>query len=1088
MSRIALPLLCGACAALSPRAFNVEWDSPSSGPGTAKDGKTLVYKDAMPLGNGRVTALAWANATAGGLGIYLGSQEAMSSQTELFKLALLQISVSPNPYTGSNYFNQTLDLETGTVFVTLGHVQMTVYVDANYDVLRVRAASTNVPPQPFDMTIVASSTRPAGVNWGHGTRLCNSTSSSPDIYVDPLPSARDLELRHPGPNPRPFNHASGSQRPLRTIPIASLPTFGEFAAGSILSYRRNVVADGPTLKDILESQGVGDLYATTPDWWLDRQSGFVLSGAGPSASAFERVNAQTLKSSAPSGAFDLRATVLAVQTESSDDWVKDLAALVANTSAAPEDARAAHEQWWAQFWDRSYIAVNQSQWPVSPSPAPPAPAPAPAPPAASLPVSGAAIWLRASDLAASYKAGESVSTWTGAAGLPSLAQTDTKLQPTFQTDALGPGAPAVQFDGVGTFLSNASLKVSAAEGATYIAVFRDTGSTSDCCSGVMFAKPEFQGISTVPDGSRMVVLADWPGKAVNGPIDVTNLTVATVATYGVNGDVGINVESCEASDNFGSKGLESTGELMVGTRNNELKRYFKGYIGEVIVYPRVLNASEQAAIQAYLAAQWPATQAGEKAQCSSGGSGLRLSKMYAITRYTQAVQSRNTIWPIKFNGMAFVAAMGDAGQADTRDWGACNWWQNTRLPYGSMLPAGDFDIFKVINDYKVNQEKLLGPRTQKYWNHPGMWTTETSHLSGAYCPTDYGCSKRDGYPDWLETSGYLHVDQGGDSGGPEYALMALDYLLWAEQDPSQPSSDAKDYLQVASQVAAYFQNHFQNRSADGRVLVWPAQVLETWWCEWDTDLQTFPDCCENDAPTVSGMQALFDKLVSLPPGLASDEQVANWTRFRDKLMPQLPIDGGVIAPAQVISTKKRNSEGPELYAVHPHRVFTKGRAVASGFNISLGEATVANSAWASRGNSGGAGWAYGINAYALIGDSANAAKRVVGRANTAPALGYRFDGFAPHFQDFEPSADHFANMNRALLEMLIQSGEDGFKDTTIVLLPSWPCDWDVNFKLWGPLRTTVEVEYKGGKLVSLDVQPKSRRDSVKFANCVSEWP
>jgi hypothetical protein len=54
-----------------------------------------------------------------------------------------------------------------------------------------------------------------------------------------------------------------------------------------------------------------------------------------------------------------------------------------------------------------------------------------------------------------------------------------------------------------------------------------------------------------------------------------------------------------------------------------------------------------------------------------------------VTRYTQAVQSRGTQWPIKFNGMyacmrvilaffhfregmAFVAAMGDEGEADTR--------------------------------------------------------------------------------------------------------------------------------------------------------------------------------------------------------------------------------------------------------------------------------------------------------------------------------------------------------------------------------------------------------------------------------------
>ncbi len=60
------------------------------------------------------------------------------------------------------------------------------------------------------------------------------------------------------------------------------------------------------------------------------------------------------------------------------------------------------------------------------------------------------------------------------------------------------------------------------------------------------------------------------------------------------------------------------------------------------------------------------------------------------------------------------------------------------------------------------------------------------------------------------------------------------------------------------------------------------------------------------------------------------------------------------------------------------------------------------------------GWNYGINAYALTGDAASASRQLLQRAATAPASGYRFPGFAPHEQDFDPSADHFANMNRAL--------------------------------------------------------------------------
>lgn len=60
------------------------------------------------------------------------------------------------------------------------------------------------------------------------------------------------------------------------------------------------------------------------------------------------------------------------------------------------------------------------------------------------------------------------------------------------------------------------------------------------------------------------------------------------------------------------------------------------------------------------------------------------------------------------------------------------------------------------------------------------------------------------------------------------------------------------------------------------------------------------------------------------------------------------------------------------------------------------------------------GWNYGINAYALTGAAAPAAAQLLQRAMTPPATGYRFPGFAPHEQDFDPSADHFANMNRAL--------------------------------------------------------------------------
>ena len=57
--------------------------------------------------------------------------------------------------------------------------------------------------------------------------------------------------------------------------------------------------------------------------------------------------------------------------------------------------------------------------------------------------------------------------------------------------------------------------------------------------------------------------------------------------------------------------------------------------------------------------------------------------------------------------------------------------------------------------------------------------------------------------------------------------------------------------------------------------------------------------------------------------------------------------------------------------------------------------------------------------------------------------------------------------------MLMQT--DGRK---IFLLPAWPKDWDVDFKLHAPLQTVIEGEYRDGKLQALKVTPESRRADV----------
>jgi hypothetical protein len=60
-----------------------------------------------------------------------------------------------------------------------------------------------------------------------------------------------------------------------------------------------------------------------------------------------------------------------------------------------------------------------------------------------------------------------------------------------------------------------------------------------------------------------------------------------------------------------------------------------------------------------------------------------------------------------------------------------------------------------------------------------------------------------------------------------------------------------------------------------------------------------------------------------------------------------------------------------------------------------------------------------------------------------------------------------------LQEMLIQC-----YGRQILLLPAWPAEWDVDFKLHAPYNTVVEGRYAGGKLVELRVTPQERAADV----------
>ncbi len=52
----------------------------------------------------------------------------------------------------------------------------------------------------------------------------------------------------------------------------------------------------------------------------------------------------------------------------------------------------------------------------------------------------------------------------------------------------------------------------------------------------------------------------------------------------------------------------------------------------------------------------------------------------------------------------------------------------------------------------------------------------------------------------------------------------------------------------------------------------------------------------------------------------------------------------------------------------------------------------------------------------------------------------------------------------------------------IRLLPAWPKEWDVDFKLRAPGQTTVEGKARSGRMTFLKVTPKERRNDVVLMN------
>jgi len=426
-----------------------------------------------------------------------------------------------------------------------------------------------------------------------------------------------------------------------------------------------------------------------------------------------------------------------------------------------------------------------------------------------------------------------------------------------------------------------------------------------------------------------------------------------------------------------------------------------------------------------------------------------VTRGYALQRFINACAGRGGS-PIKFNGSIFTVEGEHDGVRygpDFRTWGGPYWFQNTRLPYGSMPAAGDFDLMAPLFDMYQRAASLASGRTRLYYGHEGVFFPETMHFWGTYFNFNYGY-QREGKPAGLTDNTFIRYYW---QDGLELAAMMLDYYECTQDR----RFFAQTLLPLAEGVVTFFDQHWR-RDAGGKIHFAPAGSLETW------------HEAINPLPEIAGLRCVLSGLLSLPCDLTTSAQRRAWQRTLADL-PDLPVgaegDKTFLLPAEKFD-KLSNCENPQLYAVFPYRLFGVGKG-------GLGTAL---ETWARRRNPQTGGWQQNAIQAACLGLAGQAAEYVAANFSTWHA-GSRFPAFWGPNYDWIPDQDHGCVAMIALQRMLLQT--DGGR---ILLFPAWPREWDVRFKLHAPFQTTVEGVYRGGRLEQLNVTPAGRERDV--VNCL----
>jgi len=440
----------------------------------------------------------------------------------------------------------------------------------------------------------------------------------------------------------------------------------------------------------------------------------------------------------------------------------------------------------------------------------------------------------------------------------------------------------------------------------------------------------------------------------------------------------------------------------------------------------------------------------------------QVGRNYQLFRYMLACNAYGK-YPTKFNGGLFTVDpvytnKDRAFTPDFRNWGGGTFTaQNQRLVYFPMLKNGDFDMLPAQFDFYLRILKNATLRSKTYWGHDGACFTEQLENFGLPNPSEYGWKRPEDYDAGRQYNAWL-----------EYQWdTVLEFCHMILQDQQYSGADISKYLPLIESSLRFFDEHYRylarqrgakELNGDGQLVLYPGSACETYKMAY------------NASSTIAALKTVIEEMLALPEEYSTqfDKPQLEVMLKRIPRISFLKVDGHrTIAPAKLWE-RINNVEVPQLYPVYPWGMYGVGMP---DLDVALNTWKYDPDALKFRSH---VGWKQDAIFAARLGLAQEADSLVTLKLKNSDR---RFPAFwGPGF-DWTPDHNWGGSGMIALQEMLVQTVDD-----KIYLLPAWPKDKDVRFKLHLPDKTTIEVNWEKGKLVTLNVWPEERRADV--VNCL----